>query len=266
MPVEFNADGAFLAGLRLPLPVLYGFLFVLARVAGVFTFFPLPGSRATPDLARLAFTIGATMALSPVWPRVAAPPLAAGALVAGILAEAAFGIVAGLIPLLLGEAFVFAAQLVAQQAGYSYASSIDPNSQADSGVLPVLALLISNLLFFAFGMDRLLLGALFASVERLPPGAFTVGPAAGEIITRMLAASLETAVRLALPVVAFLLLADLTLALLGKVNQQLQLLTVAFPLKMLLALFVFGLLAGSLPRVYERLAAQAAVSWTRLVP
>ena len=44
------------------------------------------------------------------------------------------------------------------------------------------------------------------------------------------------ALRLALPVVALLLMVDVALALLGRLNQQLQLLALAFPAKMLTAL------------------------------
>ena len=46
----------------------------------------------------------------------------------------------------------------------------------------------------------------------------------------------QTAVRLALPVIAVLLLIDLTLGLLNQINSRLQLLTLAFPVKIVAAL------------------------------
>lgn len=55
---------------------------------------------------------------------------------------------------------------------------------------------------------------------------------------------LETGLRLALPVLGLLLLTDLCLALASKIQAQLQLLSLAFPLKILVAL---AALAGSWP-------------------
>ena len=47
-------------------------------------------------------------------------------------------------------------------------------------------------------------------------------------------------VRLALPVVALLVMVDVALALMGRLNAQLQLLSLAFPAKMLVALLVLA--------------------------
>jgi flagellar biosynthetic protein FliR len=62
---------------------------------------------------------------------------------------------------------------------------------------------------------------------------------------------LITGVRVALPVVALLLMVDIALALLGRMQAQLQLLTVAFPAKMLAALAVLAAMIAVLPHVFE---------------
>jgi flagellar biosynthetic protein FliR len=54
---------------------------------------------------------------------------------------------------------------------------------------------------------------------------------------------------MALPVVALLLMVDVSLALLGRLNAQLQLLSLAFPLKMLIALAVLSWVAALFPRI-----------------
>ncbi len=54
---------------------------------------------------------------------------------------------------------------------------------------------------------------------------------------------------MALPVVALLVMVDVALALLGRLNQQLQLLSLAFPAKMLIALVVLSWVAAVFPRV-----------------
>jgi flagellar biosynthetic protein FliR len=64
-------------------------------------------------------------------------------------------------------------------------------------------------------------------------------------------------VRLALPVVALLVMVDVALALMGRLNQQLHLLSLAFPAKMLTALMVLSWIAILFPRVLRELSAGA---------
>ena len=58
--------------------------------------------------------------------------------------------------------------------------------------------------------------------------------------------------RLALPIAGMLLLVDLALALVGRINAQVQMVTVAFPLKMGLALSMLAWTLVAFPRVYEQ--------------
>jgi len=67
----------------------------------------------------------------------------------------------------------------------------------------------------------------------------------------------DVAVRLAFPVVAVLLLLDLALAFLSYVNGRMQLLSLAFPAKMSVAMVSLAALMAAVPRLYEELARQA---------
>ena len=71
-----------------------------------------------------------------------------------VASEAALGITIGLAVAFLMETLLVAAQVFGMQAGYSYASTINPTTDADSSVLLVLAELMGGLLFFALGLDR----------------------------------------------------------------------------------------------------------------
>src|SRR5947209_919237 len=66
-----------------------------------------------------------------------------------VFSEAAFGITVGLALSFITEALIFGAQAVSMQAGFSYASTVDPTTQADSSVMAVFAQLGASLLFFA---------------------------------------------------------------------------------------------------------------------
>jgi flagellar biosynthetic protein FliR len=249
-------DTAWSEFLKLPivfsLPVVLGFLTVLARMAALFTFFPIPGSKSAVDLARIVFSLSMTVAMSPFWPLVPEAAATPGGLLVLVAREAAIGLAIGLVVQMTGEALTTGAQLAAAQAGYSYATSVDPSSDADSGLLPILAQLMGGLLFFAFGLDRHLIAVLARSLETLPPGLSAInGQAAGEFLIRLLSEVFVTGFKLALPVVAMMLALDVAMALMSKVNQQLQLLSMAFPAKMLMTLVLLALLGPAMGMLYQ---------------
>ena len=243
------------AELAAGLPTLYGFLLVLARVSGVFAFVPLPGLQSGPPLARIVLSVLVTLVLFPRWPHPEAAQVNAGRMLMWALPELAVGVVIGLGVAFILEAFLTGAQILSLNAGFSFASTIDPTTQAESGVLLVFAQLAGGLVFFALGLDREVIRTLAYSLEAHPAAGWITAPA-GEALIRMGAGMLSLALRLALPAVALLVLADVALALLGRLNAQLQLLTLAFPIKMMAALVLLAWITVLLPRLMQAYAGE----------
>jgi len=237
---------------------ILGFLLVLTRVAGLFAFVPLPGVSGSPVSARIVLSIATAACLVPLLPpgQGPDPSLAQSpARLAGCLVmDAAVGIVLGLTVTLATEAMRLGAQIAGLQAGFGFAQTVDPTSAADSSLLLVIAEMFSGLVFFAAGFDRQVLAILAGTIKTLPPGQIPQLHGAAEAIARLGGEMFVYGLRLALPIIAFLVLADLTLGFLGRVNHQLQLLTLAFPVKILAALALFALLAPIYARVYHTLA------------
>ncbi|MDX1984308.1 MAG: flagellar biosynthetic protein FliR [Bryobacteraceae bacterium] len=237
---------------------LLSFLLVGARVAAVFAFVPFAGWKAAAEPARIVLVVGLTVCLWPVSPVLAGPVSGLGQLAGWVAREATIGLGIGLATAFVLESFALGAQLIGAQAGYSYASTVDPTSQADSGILQVLSQLMASLLFLSLGLDRYLIGALARSY-RQDFEQLTLRP---ESLIGAGADMWQVAFRLALPVVAFLVLLDVALALVGRVNAHLQLLSVAFPAKMLAALAVMAAAAPAYPSLFrwqaERFAALLA--------
>jgi flagellar biosynthesis protein FliR len=238
---------------------LYGFLLVLARVSGALIFVPLPGVKSAPEPARVALALGFTLALYAQWPVVRADGVTVAVLAGWALAEAAVGIAIGVCVAIALEAFLLAAQVLGLQAGYAYASTIDPNTEADSGILLVFAQLMSGMLFFALGLDREILRLFAQSLERVPAGTYIFRRETAEPLIRLGATLFSVGVRLALPVVALLIMVDVALALLGRINAQLQLLSLAFPAKMLTALILLSWISTMFPRILREISGHA---WT----
>lgn len=230
---------------------LVSFLLVMARVGGTFVFLPFPGISNTPQPARIVFVLSLTVALFPVWPAVNISRLDVGLLTGWLLAEAGVGVGIGLAVGLLTEAFQLAAHSIGLQAGYAYAQTVDPATQADSSMLLIFSQLLAGSLFFATGLYREVIRAFAGSLETHPPGRLLLAHADVERLLGLGGDMFTTALRLSLPVIAFLALIDIALALLGRINSQLQLLTLAFPVKMLVTLTMLAWMLVLFASVYR---------------
>jgi flagellar biosynthetic protein FliR len=233
---------------ELSLSTIYGFLLALARVSGVFALAPLPGFQAGAKLARIVLSVLVTLVLAPTWPRVAGAQADVPHLLLWVLPEIGVGVAIGLAVTFILEVFVMGAQILSLNAGFSFAQTIDPSTQAESGVLPVFAQMAGGLIFVSLGLDREVIRALAHSLEAHPAGPWLT-PLKAEALLRLGGDMLALAVRLALPCLALLILADVALALVGRLNAQLQLLTLAFPLKMMGTLLLLGCITVLLPRL-----------------
>ncbi|MDP9171745.1 MAG: flagellar biosynthetic protein FliR, partial [Acidobacteriota bacterium] len=154
------------------------------------------------------------------------------------------GVAIGLSLAIVLEVFQVAAQVVNLQAGFGFASTVDPSSGADSTVLLTLAQLTAVLLFFATGADRMLVRALADSLRLCPPESFAPGKSWAQALILFSGSIFGAGLRLAAPIVALLLLADATLAVLGRMQTQIQLVHLTMPVKLAASML---LLAATLP-------------------
>jgi len=245
--------------------LLGGFLLILTRLGLALSFVPMPGFKSSLDIARITLIVALSAVMTPALAKTVAIPAEPAAFVRVMAGEMLYGLAVGVLVALLCELLTFAMQAFAMQAGYSYASSIDPNSEADSGMLLVFALLCSNILFFVFGGHRLVIRAFARSLEVWPAGGGAARLAWADIVTHFGSSILELALRLALPVAGILLLAEIALGVVSRLQAQLQLLSIAFPVKMLGTLATLAALVPVMVAVYQRAFTRFGVALERML-
>jgi flagellar biosynthesis protein FliR len=239
------------ADLTLSASTLLAFALVLSRISGVFVYIPFPTQDTGPAPARVAIALATTLALLPRWPVIDANNLTLGKMALWMVSELALGTAMGLMIAFISESLTFGAQVLSLQAGYGYASVVDPTTQADSNVLPVVAQLTAGLLFFTTGLHRFVISAFAASLDSYPPGNFTVSQDFARTVVQLGATLFSTGLRLAFPVIGLLLMTDISLGVLGRINTQLQMGGNAFPVKMLLTLVMLAAVVAVAPSLYE---------------
>jgi flagellar biosynthetic protein FliR len=235
---------------------LFGFLYTLARISSVFAFLPLAAFNGAPAPAKIVLSFAFTLLLWPQWkaPFSQAPgsaDLSMGRIVAGLAGEMVLGIAIGLAVAVVMEVFQVAAQIASLQAGFGFASTIDPNSGADSTVLLTTAQLTSGLFFFVTGADRMLVRALADSIRLCPPESFVIGKGWADALFHFAGSIFGTGLRLAAPLIALLLLADFTLAVLGRVQTQIHLISLTMPVKLAATMLLISATLVFQPAFFE---------------
>ncbi len=259
MPTDaLRITGGFPNGqLQIPFGLLTDFGLVLCRMAGLLAFLPIPGLKSGFGVHRATLAVLFTV-LVLLWTKASAAPmfsLGEMARIAGT--EAALGIGLGLCVAVIQEGIQLGAQMIGLQAGFSYASTIDPTSNADSAILQVLMTLGSSLLFLAFGFDTVLLRFLLQGVQSVPPGKWAMTSQHVGAVMSLFPQLFTDAIRFSIPVVGILLFIDTALALLGRMQPQLQMLTLSFPLKMLAALVLLAYGTPQMPTSVGRAAVRS---------
>jgi type III secretion protein SpaR/YscT/HrcT len=239
---------------------LVGGLFALARVGPALWIAPFLGGRMVPPVVKIASSLAFAAVLSPhlivaVRPLAGAP---AAVLLSLLVKEAAVGAALGFVVALVFLAAEAAGRLADAMRGASLAEVMVPPLGARSSPLGDLYFQLSVVLFLSLGGHRIFVTALGASYELLPLAFFPRAQGLqsfAQLCLRLTADLLLLAVSLAAPVVAVLLLADLTLGMVNRFVPQLAVFFLAMPARALLGIAVLvlglGLVAGALPQAMD---------------
>lgn len=242
------------------LPALVTFLLVLARLGGLLGAAPLFGHIFVPRRVRALLALLFAASLAPGLPQ--APEVEGVFGLAGLVAaEAAFGVLLGLMAQFIFAGVQLAGQLAGIQMGLGLANLVDPETSGHQITAVaewehVLALLT----FLALDGHHLLVRGVVESFRVTPPG--RLGLTVTGAIPGLLALAGEMfviAVRVAAPVLVALLLANAAMGVLARTIPQLNVFVVGFPVNVGIGLLMLGV---GLPLTLRFLAARfGSLGW-----
>jgi flagellar biosynthesis protein FliR len=222
---------------------------VLVRVSGLMVFAPVLSSEAIPMRVKAVFVLAVSFLVAPV---AASFPRAHAELgFLAVLGELSVGLLFGLALSLIFETLSFAGQVLGFQFSFSLVNVMDPNAPVQTPLLGQMFGLLGTLVVIGAGLDRILIAALLRTFATAPVGSVTLDPHEGLALVGMAAGVFAAAVQLSAPVIAATLLAEVAIALAGRLAPQLPVMSVTVPVKTLLG---YAALIGSLavwPRFIE---------------
>lgn len=220
-----------------------------SRVSGLLVVAPFFGSAGVPARIKIGLAFLLSMFMVPLLPVI--PSLAPAALIVLLLGEFTVGFLLGFTLQFFFEAGQLAGQVCGVQMGFSLASVINPDSQADSAVLSTFYELIVLLLFIQLRVPHWLLRGLARSFDYMPPGHFSLTWPATSSLLKFAAGMFIAGLQIAAPVLVASLFADVALGFIGKASPQLPVLFVGISLKNLLGLALMCGAVAYWPRFFD---------------
>jgi flagellar biosynthetic protein FliR len=223
----------------------YTLLLLLVRTSTMLVTAPLLSHRAIPPQLKAGFALFLALVLLPLDGKgLAEPPAQLGSLVVGVIHEVLFGLALGLAMNIVFMAMHMASRIIGFQVGFGIGGVIDPLTGADNGTFDQFYAVLVTLVFLTVNGHYVVIQALSETVRAVTPGTFdplSMRPAA---LAPLAAGLFVTAVRVAMPVMAALFLADLGMGFVARTMPQINVLIVGMPVKVLLGVVVLG---ASLP-------------------
>ncbi|MDN3524890.1 flagellar biosynthetic protein FliR [Halomonas sabkhae] len=232
---------------------LVAFLWPFARITGLMLSSPLWGHSGAPRQVKIAAAGALTVVIAPIL-----PPMPDVAIVSweglGILAEQLLiGAAMGLVMRVTLAVVQATGEFIGLQMGLAFATFFDPSSGTNMMVLSRLLYMITLLMFLAFDVHLVVLEVLADSFRTLPIGMGRFDPAAFMMLARYGGTIFSSGMLLALPLVASLLIINLSLGILNRAAPQLTVFNIGFPASLTVGIILLMVLMTDLDRFLERL-------------
>lgn len=223
-------------------PPIHGhtYFLVAVRLTSALSAAPVVGSRLVPTPLRIGVALLLAVVLAPVVP-VQQVPNTLPVYVVAVGREALLGLLAGFAVHLVFLVVQFAGGLIGVQMNLSMAGMIDPLSAERDTVLERFMMALATLIFLQVNGLHLFLIGLQGLFVALPLGGMGLPTHGTESLIQIVGAVFVAAVRMAMPMLGALLLADVGLALAARTVPQLNLFAVGIPAKLALGFFSLSL-------------------------
>jgi flagellar biosynthesis protein FliR len=224
------------------------FMLVFARVGAMVMLLPGLGETNIPVNIKLAIALLLTLIILPLHRDAYHVDMGSlTPLLVLMVREIVIGIVLGATARVTLSALQVAGAVIAQQMGLGFATSVDPTTQGQQGVLIGNFLtLLGVTLLFATDSHHLVIAALSDSYSIFSPGETMSSGDIAALATRAFAAAFKIGLELSAPFLVFGLVFNIGLGVLARLMPQMQVYFVGVPLAILAGFLIFALVISAL--------------------
>lgn len=212
------------------------FMFPLARILAFLATEPILGNRSIPKRVKIGLGVALSIMITPLIQNQAVPPVDMSSVlgVLSITQEILIGITLGLTVKMIFLSIELGGNIIGNQMGLGFANFFDPINSSQVPVISQFIGMISMLLYLSIDGHLMMIQALTESFKIIPIGinqihlaTFKNFPFWGSEIFRL-------GLKLALPVIAVILMTNMGMAVLARSAPQLNIFVVGFAIFLLI--------------------------------
>ncbi|MDK2820384.1 MAG: flagellar biosynthesis protein FliR [Clostridia bacterium] len=212
------------------------FFLVLVRITSFFVTAPFFGIRGVPVLARAGLGLLVTILIFPVMPQAQLSFDFNWTYILALINETLAGLSLGYLTNLFFTVIQMAGQVLDINMGLAMANLFDPQNGASTTIISHCFSILGLLLFLQIDGHHTLLLELKESFSYLPLGGLNFDGGFTWTVVKLFSSSFALAIRIATPIIAVLLISDLSLSLIARTVPQLNVFILGFPVKVGLGL------------------------------
>lgn len=240
------------------------FLWPLSRIGAFLVAAPLLGHSSIPNPAKIGLGILLTLVVAPTLPPLPDVPVVSWAGLGILIEQLLIGTAIGLTMRVVFTAVQVAGDIIGLQMGLAFATLFSPDA-GNTMILARYLYMIALLMFLAFNGHLVVIEILATTFQTLPIGMIRFNPEAWNMLARYGATIFSAGLLLALPLVASLLIINLSMGILNRSAPQLTVFSVGFPLSLTVGLVLLMVLMGDLGRYLERLFSEGLIFLQQLL-
>ncbi|MCX2780112.1 flagellar biosynthetic protein FliR [Microbulbifer thermotolerans] len=231
---------------------LVAFLWPFMRISAFLMAAPLLGHSAVPARVKVGLSALLAAAVAPGLPPTPEVPVWSWAGLGIIVEQTLIGAAMGLALRVMFSVVQAAGEYIGLQMGLAFATFLTPDG-VNTVVLSRIFNTITLMMFLAVNGHLIVIDILASSFHTLPIGYTGLNPSGMELLVRYGGTIFASGLLLALPLVAALLIINLSLGILNRSAPQLTVFSVGFPTSLTLGLLLLTVLMTDFGRFLQQL-------------
>ncbi|WDP87282.1 MAG: flagellar biosynthetic protein FliR [Desulfobacter sp.] len=230
------------------------FMLVLMRISVFLFMFPLFSSNVFPNPLKLGLALVLSLLFYAVVPvdleRFPMDIISTGLLIA---AEFAIGMTLALCLRAFFGAVQLAGQVIGFQIGFAMINVLDPQTGANVSIMDQIGYWVCVVVFMVLNGHHIVIMSMIDSFELVHMGFFMLHPALLEKVLEVGGNLFLLSIKIGAPVIAALTFVNVGFGLISKFSPQMNVMIVAFPVKIVVGLLFFGVtleIIGLMTREY----------------
>lgn len=230
-----------------------GLLWPLTRILGLVATAPLFGNISIPARVKLALGILLALIVAPaIAPLPAIDPMSLSGMLI-LMQQMVIGLAMGMAMRIVFAAVEMAGEIVGMTMGLGFATFYDPQSKGHSSAISQFLSLLMLMLYLALDFHLMLLTTLIDSFSTMPIAAGGFGTSGFQQLAVWGGRIFSAGVQLSLPIVAALLINNISLGILTRAAPQLNIFGIGFPVGIAIGFIMIALTLPYLAIPLERL-------------